>query len=207
MLCAEYYRAVDFNLKTYQYYRSIYTKKLFRYDKYFEDSVLCEQNLYQNTALLLLSPQRNNIGQIVFCSKSIEDICGGTRASYNNTDISAIFTPGLQSFYKDLIRATLENENESLKSKVFRAYLLHRDKYIIEADIYLQIHPYINQNLYLDMIIRPVPSGQEYILLQENGDIEGATQAIYNTLGLYYTSKKTSTSIRVLAIERTLPSK
>ena len=71
-------------------------------------------------------------------------------------------------------------DQANLKIKVCE----NKEKYIMEVDLNIQVHPYINPSLYLNMIIRPVQSKKEYILIRENGEVEGATEALTKRLRL-----------------------
>ena len=66
----------------------------------------------------------------------------------------------------------------------YKTYLCHQDHYIFEGEISLKIHPYVTECLFIDMFIRPVVSKNEYIILGEDGSIEGATKNITKTLNL-----------------------
>ena len=183
----------------------MYVKKYPKYEKHFQDLELHEENLYESrNAFLLLLGQKIDNGQILFCTASIQDICGGNKESYYKSHVSKIFPPSLQNYYSNRFKGILDTNNDGLMSRIERVYLYHRRKYIVEADLYIQVHPYINQSLYLNMIIRPVPLTREYILVRENGDIEGATETISEILKIsahLNSSGSSSTSIKLLSGE------
>ena len=204
VLCAEYHLILNYCLDTYEKLQIQFNRKQLKNEKYFREINLNEDNLYQDeNAFVMLSGEKHDHGKIVFCTKAIEEICGGEKNMYYGTHISSIFTSSMQNYYKELFKKLLENEtqyniNQNLQKKPI--FLYNRDKYVIEAQIHLQIHPYITQNFYYDMIIRPIPSGKEYILVKENGDIESATKNISIILGLN-TSFSQSVNIKSLSDE------
>jgi len=89
-----------------------------------------------------------------------------------------------------------------LLQKVHRVFLLNQKGFIFEADLSLWIHPSITQNLLLNMMIRPTNSYNEYLLVGENGNIEGATQRIRQSLGLgNYLQIENSVNLVILSNE------
>ena len=204
LLCADYQLILNYSLDNYEKLLSSYARKKLRLDKFFLDTKLIKENLYQEGNLfVLLSGERITSGKIVYCTKEIEEICGGEKGMYYGTHISSIFTPSLQNHYKELFKTSLENGNQSCINHTLQKnqiFLYHRDKYITEAKFHLQIHPYITKNFYYDMMIRPIPSTKEYILLKENGDIESASKKITSILGINSFSSQT-VNIRQLSEE------
>ena len=197
LLCAEYYLVLQYSLKNYEKYQKQYSRKKLRNEKVFQENILNEENLYQEgNGFLLLSGEKGNPDTIKLCSKGLEDICGIKRSKYYGAQITSIFVQSLQAYYKRYLRQVTKG-NYHLFSDQFPQeipfFLYHREKYMIEAQVHLQIHPYITKNLYFDMIVRPIKSAKEYILIKENGDIESATRSISMTLHInYFTSQLTN---------------
>jgi len=192
-LCADYHLVLNFSFHDSQKYIDLYTNKYFKCEKYFKAPNLIQENLYQNTnSFLLLSGQKLDNGQILFCTKSLEDLCGTKKTSLCGSHVSTLFTSSLQAYFAEIFKQLFENGKASLLNQTTRAYFNHKNGHIIEAEFYLRIHPYITENLYLNMLIRPIPSEHEYLLLRENGDIEGATKNISKKLGLNLSSKSPS---------------
>ena len=188
LLFAEYYLILNYSLEDYEKFQQNYTRRKSREEKKFQDDYLNEENLYQeNNAFVIFSGQKLDNGTILYCSKSIEKICGGERKKYKS-HISSIFEPSLQSYYKELFRETFELRTQSYLNQMLQkdpVFVCHRqNKYMIETQIHVQIHPYISENLYFNMIIRPIQSGKEYILMRENGDIQNGTKNISKFLGI-----------------------
>jgi len=184
-ICADYHLSLNFSFYDYQKYIELYTNKLSKCEKYFKAPTLIQENLYQDTnAFVLLSGQRLDNGKITFCTKSLEDICGAKKMSLCGSHIYSLFTSSFQNSFVEIFRQLFDTGKTSLLNKTIRAYLYHKDGYIREVDFYLRIHPYVTENLFLNMLIRPTPSSNEYLLLRENGDIEGATKNISQKLGL-----------------------
>ena len=185
LIAAEYQFRLNHSVSEYQSYKKVYVKKYEKYEKFFENSKLIKDNLYQKSnAFVMFSGQRADAGKIVYCNKSVEKIFGGESNLYIGTQISSVMPPSLQSYYTNLFRSISEKENGDLLNKLNRIYIYHKEGYLKEAYIYLNIHPYLTQGFYFNMIIRPINTKTDYLLLRENGDIECATKRIGHRLGL-----------------------
>ena len=183
---AEYFLVVNHSVPDFQKYCQIYAQKQIRSDKFFQDPQLSQENLFQETnAFVLVSSQKSDCGKILFCNKSLVNLCGGdSTQAYIGTHITRLFPPTLRSYYDNLLKKNLRAEDHSLMNKIHRAYLYHKNKSIVNVDFCIKFHPYLAQGLCLNMVIRPVPMESEYILLREDGDIEGASKNISKLLRL-----------------------
>ncbi|RYG37555.1 MAG: hypothetical protein EOO01_30125, partial [Chitinophagaceae bacterium] len=90
--------------------------------------------------------------------------------------------------------------------QIHRGYLYHKDQYLVEVDFCFKYHPYLAQGLCLNMIIRPVPvvKNLEFLLLTEDGEIEGASKHLTRLLNLSSISSistKSLISIKVLSTQ------
>jgi len=197
LTCAEYHLIINHSVVNFEKYCDMFAQRYFRTEKYYKETSLIEENLYQDTnAFLLLSTQKGDSGKILFCNKSLMELCGGgSTKGYLGSHISSIFSPSLRSHYDNLFKQTIRAGDQRLVNKHHRAYLYHKNKYIIEADFCLKYHPYLTQNLCFDMIIRPVPTNREYILMKEDGEIEGGSCEIAKFLKLSDINSTTRTSI------------
>jgi len=180
LLSAEYHLVLNYSLIRFNKYISTYAHKYFKSERYFKDPDLNAENLYQDSnAFLLISSQKQNAGEILFANKSLQNLCG---TGSTGKHVSTLFSPGLRAHYTDLFRNA--HTCTDLMNKIQHGFLYHRSKYLIEADFCLKYHPYLNQNLCFDMIIRSVPRQKRFILIRENGDIEGASKEISKIFGL-----------------------
>ena len=185
LLYAEYHLALNNSVEDYIKYKNLYAQKYSRHAKNFDDLILTENNLYRDTnALLILSAQGADHGQIKYANKAIQAICGDSQSSYIGKHFSSIFPKSLQDFYTQMFRQIFEVSKSHLVNKRIRTYLSHKAGYLVEVDCYVKIHPYITENLYLSMIIRPVPPVDEYMIVKENGDIDEATKRVSEIFGI-----------------------
>jgi len=200
LLAAGYYLILDYSPEKYQKYIDVYIQKKVKQGKHFESKTLTEDNLYQiNNILLMLSGEKANYGQIAFCSGSIVTVCGGKIEGYQGKHVSTLFTPSFQAYFYDVFRRIFAEE-ETLPDKIQRAFVYHKNGYIVEVEVYFKIHPNLSQGLYVSMIIRPTNSSKEYLLVKEDGSIEGATQGITDDLSLDK-SVQSSPNVKLLSEE------
>jgi len=194
LICAEYSLVLNYSLIKFDKYIALYAQKYFKNERYFKEQELIEENFYQDTnAFLLLSSQKNNCGEILFASKSLQTICGESSTGYIGKNISSLFPPTMRAYNNDFFRNGFKEEG-GMMNRVQRGYLCHKSHYLIEADFCFKYHPYLNQNLCLDMIIRPIPRAHIFLLLKENGDVEGTSKEIAKLLGF---DQATSSSVNI----------
>jgi len=201
LLCyAKYYLIVNHQTNIFEKYCEHFSQSYFKFEKFYKESTLVEENLYQDSnVFLLISTEKGNYGKILFCNSSILSICGGNNVKgYANTQISRLFSPSIQPFYEQLAK-----ESELLNKK-HRTFLFHKERFLVEAEFCLKYHPYLTQGLCLDMIIRPILVTTEYMVLKEDGGIEGASRSLFKILKLNDVPSDTtlsSVSIKLLSKE------
>ena len=188
-LCyAEYHLVANHSVINFEKYHEIYTQKYYRAMKFTKEPVLLEENLYQDSnGFLLVSSQKSQQGKILFCNKSLVNLCGGSgKKTYQDSYISTLFSPSLRAYYDKLFKQSeiMTGIKQEFLNNIHRTYLYNKDGYLVEADFCLKFHPYLVQGLCLDMIIRSIPGNSEFLLLKENGEIEGASQGLSRALCL-----------------------
>jgi len=204
LICSEYYLILEHSSSKCQKLQEIYTQKFLKYEKSFVSANMVRENIYQETnAFLILGGLKSESGIIKYCSKSIENICGGDSQSYISSHISGLFMPSMQLFYREFFYNILDQGDTSVLKKVHRTFLHDKRGFMFEADFCVGIHPYITENIYLNLIMRPVASTNEYLLMKENGDIEGATETISRSLSIRssFLTPKSSINIKHLSEE------
>jgi len=165
----------------------MYTKKIQRYDKYFESDKLVEENFYQReNVFLAISGQKSDAGKVILCTKNIEKMLGGEVRSYEASRISSLFLPRSETFHDEFFQATVNGENPSSSSisNFGRKYAYHKEGYLIQVDYYINICPFITRGFYLNLIMREVPTGNDFMIINENGNIEGVSKDLSKKLGI-----------------------
>jgi len=133
---------------------------------------------------LILSSQINDNGRILYTNKALQNICGHRSDGYIGNHISTIFPQTLHNHFEDLLQQSLIVGSEvGFLNKTHRGFIYHKNKSLVEIDFCLKYHPYLNQSLCLDLIIRPTPRVKEFMLIKENGDVEGASEGLVRLLG------------------------
>jgi len=161
-----------------------------KYQRYLKSDKLCQQNVYQDTcAFFILSGHKTDIGKVINCSSAVKKVCGGDSKWYIGSKIfSQINLPSLRHLYENYYRAFAENGASLSFNQITRNYIYNKEGYISEADIYLSTHPSISQGYFMTLIVR-LPSNQnDFIILKENGEIEGASRKVCRRLNLFITN-------------------
>jgi len=186
LLFAEYSLVLDYSHKECKKYQSLYHKRYNKFEKYFVSPKFTEEILYQSQNIfLLVSGEKLNNGLIQYCTKSIQQLCGRPQNSYNSLHVSSLFVSGLQTDYSNFLKQIFDKGGDDrLLNKIVRSYFTHKEGYITEAYFYLRVHPYVNQHLYLCMIIRPVLSASNFLILSEDGAIDGISKHLRKIIDL-----------------------
>jgi len=199
LLFAEYHILANYSLHDYEKLGKLYLQRFFKYERQFKDLSLMQDNMYQEqNVFMILSGQKVSSGQIVYCSSAINNLCGGDRSAYVESHVSSLFTPMLRSYYDEFFKQIFETGNRGSMNKPMRAFLYHKDKHIVQVEFFLRIHPYITNNVCLQMLVRPVVVQNEYVLVREDGTIEGGTAKIARVLGI---NSASSINIRLYSEE------
>jgi len=206
LLCAQYFLVLEFSQSKYQRYCENYHIRYTKFKKYLISPDLSEENLYQNTnAFLILAGQGKDNGKVKYCSKSTEQVLGGDSQSYISSHMASLFLPSMQTYYHSNFQQMFENGDQiQLLNKVQTAFLCHKSGYMVKAQIFLQVHPNLNENIFLSMIIRSTSILTEYLILKENGEIEGATKRVFKQLGMNTIGATSSINIKHISEELAL---
>jgi len=199
LLYADYQLKINHSTKEYRNYQKIYEKRHQKYTKHFEREELNKYNAYQQTtALVIVGTQKQDNGKIIYGSKALESIYGGTL--HIGANVSTYLPPSLRNFVADA-RSTVSNSNDRSRLQTnIRTYGYHQEGYLIPITVYTDLFPVMTEGLFLMMMIRPVPLTQDYLLVRENGDIESPTENIAKKLGLP-SPTSTLTNLKTLSEE------
>jgi len=203
LVFSQYYLVLENSPTKCKEYQKQYTQKFQKYEKQFSNAYMAKENIYQESnVFFVLGGHKHENGFIKQCSPSVETTCGGSKKGYISQHISNLFLPSAHAYYREFFQSILAEGDVSLLQKPHQSFFVNKNGHIFEANFCLWIHPEITKNLYLNMILRPISSISEYLVLRENGDIEGATEKIGQALGLNAsTLQQSSVSIRLLSDE------
>ena len=205
LLFAQYHSKLNHSISELRAYRRYYNQKCLKYEKYFKTKDLVKQNLYQDiNALIIISGRKNDAGNIIYCSKSIETMLGGGINFYVGNHISSLALPSLQSFYATLFKDTIENGNTSFLNTKNSFYGIHADGYLVETEMVMSIHPSIAKGLYFNIVLRPTTSNHEILLINRKGNVECASSKLGHQLNILrprYPANKDALNIRTVSRE------
>jgi len=187
VVCAYYSLIVNQSPVDYQKLCEIYNLRTQKYQKYFRKDVLCEENLYQNNcALFVVSGQKADAGKVVHCSPSVKKVCGGDPEWYVGSKVyNKMCSPSLRPMSESFYRFLAETEAQALYNQTIQSYIFHKEGYIFEGDFYVNMHPSVKHGFLIDLFIRPKLHNRDFIIVRENGEIEGASRRICKHLGIF----------------------
>ena len=203
---AQYYLILNYSYTDYRKYCRLFEMKYRKNEKFYALDELCEENLYQHqNGFVVLSGHKIDAGKVLLCNKPVEGIYGGQASSYIGTQISSRASPGLVSFYANFYQYMVESGETALFNNIIRGYGFHQDGYMVEADFYMNFHPFTCEGLYLDLIIRRIFSSNEYMMIHENGDLECTSEELGKELGtLFPHSERQRRTVHVSSISEDL---
>jgi len=183
---AEYHLKLNHSFSDYIRYRKLYRMKFRKYEIRLKDPQLNQENSYQgNSVFLQLASNRNDEGKILFCTKSAESVFGGSQDLYIGSRITSMMPPTIHDYYSQIFENLVEKGNLHDLVNQEHLFLFHRQGFAIQATYDINIHPFLTQGFYLDMIIKPLPqNGGDFIITKENGIIECASRRVAQKLGL-----------------------
>ena len=188
MLFSHYYGMLNHSVGDSSVYRKLYNIRRQKYDKHFKEKHLVNENVYQDTnVFIIISAQKTDSENIVYCSKSIEKLFGGQIHNYIDTRISTLALPTLQPFYASIFSDIIEHGDTSLLKTIDRFYGYHRDDgHLVETELQMSINPDITQGLYYYIALRPAASNNECLVLNENGDVGFCSAKINERLECFH---------------------
>jgi len=187
MLCAYYNLIVNQSPVDYQKLREIYNLRNQKYQKYFSQDTLAEENIYQdNCALLVVSGTKGEAGKVIHCGPSVKKVCGGDPGWYVGSKIyDRICSPSLRPVTENFYRFLAEPEGSALLDQIIRTFAFHKEGYLFEADAYLNPYPTVTHGYLIALLLRSKPDNRDFIIVHENGEIEGASRKICKRLGIF----------------------
>jgi len=185
-LFSEYSLRINFCLDDYIRYRKMYATKCERYDRFLNEDELNLKSFYdQRNVLMVMSGRKGEAGKIVYLSKNADQLVGGDANRYIGMHVSAAGPPGLVNFLMNYWKTASDTGARASSNYSGQLLFMHRDGYMVLANAYICIHPFITQGLYFDLVIRPVlASNIEVMLVKENGEIDSTTRKIAKQLNL-----------------------
>jgi len=149
---------------------------------------------------MVISAQKESIGNVHYCSKSAFEMLGWDPRSLNGKNISTILPNFLQKFCVDLISSFSEESTNIVTDHVFQGFVRHRAGYLVQVDVCFAVHPLMHQGFFLDVLLKPIPENKkDFMVLLEEGEIGGFTQGIGSKLGVLYVKQKNNLEIKQIS--------
>jgi len=185
MLFSQYFFRLNHAVSDYMEYLKLYARKYDKFGRYFKEDVLTPENLYQEGNIFLtLSGRKGEAGKILYCSKSAAQLFGGDPNLYPGTLLSAMVPPSYAEVINERWRHAAEKGDYASVRNNGLMNFYNKDGYLTIANSHVSIHPFMTHGFYINVVLRPVASNLQFILVRENGDIECATKKVAEKLGL-----------------------
>jgi len=183
--CAKYHLILNHSLHDNLHYLKIYSKKLQKYQNFFDYDKLVTENMFNHdVGFMLFSNNEPDIGKVMYVSKGFAKRVGQDNDSLMTMNILKNVPPCLHQARLQFHKYIAEHGEKVIPDTITRGFVYTKQGYIVELDFYVNIHPFLSSDFCLSCVERAVVSNKEYIYVLENGEIDSATQGISLKLGL-----------------------
>jgi len=192
VLFAHYNLIINQSPYDYEKFYEMYNLRNQKYKKYFKSERLCEQNIYQDTcALFVVSGQKADSGKVISCNYNVKRVLGGDPQWYIGSKVHhRICTPSLRPMSENFYRSLSEPESLAIFNQTSKSFAYNKEGYVFETDFHLNIYPSLSLGYFVALFLRPAPDKKDFMLVRENGEIEGASRKICKRLGIFQADAK-----------------
>ena len=181
-LYARYELLMNHSLVDYMEKSKIYARLYQKHAKLFHTDIICQENIYhKDVSFVVVCAQGSQVGSVAYNSKSSEQLFGGPLFGSN---AFTLVPPVLQKYYFEFFKDPLSSKYDDVVGNTMRTFGYHRKGNIFEMSIYLNIHPFLNQGLFYNLIMRSTQSTKEYIIITKEGFIDSFSKKIGIKLNL-----------------------
>jgi len=160
-------------------------KNLQKYNKLFASKILQAENLYSpGNIFFVIQCQEESFGSIMHCSNSIKSVLDFDADQALGTTILSMIPQAFRSYYTQNITNSCEGKGSHILHNQFVSFISHNSGFMIEANVCMDIHPYMQQGIYVDILFRPTNTNLDYFILSEDGKITAFTERVGRQLGL-----------------------
>jgi len=183
VLAGHYHLALNYSMENYLKYSQLVTRRTQKYEKIFESDKLCEETLYhKSTGLMVMSGEQGKAGILLYSSKTTNKLVG---KDCTNLTMRAFVPPSSQDYFSQLIKSLLESGEKTFLDRInFNLNYNNKSLNVFPANSYLNIHPFLDQDVMYIAFIREIITAKQYIVISEDGNIENFTRDIGQKLNL-----------------------
>jgi len=171
-----------------------------KYEVRFRSKKLGQENLYENNKMLFkLNIQKDTFGTIEECTRSVKPCLGWEAKFLYGNSILNVVAPSLKAYYTSGVNRFKGTGDRKILNQLSRTFAYHKNKYLVQVESYLNIHPSLKQGVYLDLVMRPLIDEKEYIFVDKDGMINSFTEKIGKKLNLFNAVQGGGVKVRVLS--------
>ena len=183
LLYAYYNLFLGYSSEEYSKYKEISSKRSQKYHKQFENDQLVQENLFQrDTFFIVVSGEKETAGIINYISPELVEILG---RNLTGTQASVTTPPFIRASTASIIKSLMGQNALSFQNTERFQFFYHLKGYMVPFNYYLNINPSTYGGLSFIFICRRANQGKEYILLNDEGEIESFTKGVGELLGLF----------------------
>jgi len=179
---------LNYSSEEFDKHQATYSIRSLKYNKWFENDKLFQENIFQDnqTFIIAVSGERETSGTIKYASPDLINILG---RNITGSQASTATPPFIRANTTSLIKHLTGHNALSFKNTERFQFFYHSKGYMVPFNYYLNNNPSIYGGLSFIFVCRAANLNQDFLLLNEDGEIESFTKDIGERLGLYSKSK------------------
>jgi len=148
-------------------------------------NVIEDRTLYDsNNLTFFVSGDQATLGNIVDCSANVRNTFGYQREELLGKNINVLMPTFFQGIHKQLIMNKLETNERLFSISHIHSFAKDNQGFLVPIRNLVVMYPRFDQGFLFGSIIRSMSSDFDYMLVDENGNIEGFTPRFGKDLGL-----------------------
>lgn len=106
------------------------------------EQILKKYNIFDdNSCVISISPRQENIGQILWCSRNVQNIFGYDENDLLNLNVNQLMPEVISIHHNRILKYFYENGREKLTTKISHLWGMDAEKYLFSANLFVKILP------------------------------------------------------------------
>jgi len=186
----------DYDLETGRNILNKYKSFLRKNVDYYKSNQINNMNLHDSHSMsFLIKGDMNSFGVIVDCSSNVKNILGYSKSVLVGRNFNTLLPAFFQSMFVDLMKSKLESNEELYSLAHIDSFVKGYNGFIIPVKNMLIVYPCLENGLLFWSLMRTLDSDFDYMLVGDNGSIEGVSKKLQNELGINPNERNTINTI------------
>ena len=151
----------------------------------YADNIFKRRSLFaKQNVFMLVGAEPHNFGLVMSCSMNADKVFGTSTRNIIGKNINTLMTKSIRGLHDGLLKKKLKDSEKVFEFSQFEVCGVNHDGYVIPLQTTVTLYPSISEGLLFWGMMRPITSYPEFIIFDDLGNIEGATEMISKELNL-----------------------